>query len=269
MNIRRLRKVGLALTFVALSACGSDSTGPGSLNAKEALRSLALGLGSSSGVGLPFALTPSALGDAAHGIDGIDVVIDGTTEKMYALGLRVTYPAGTCMETIFVVPPSAGYLPVGCTPPPMGLVLALWQTRSGSRPPERMVFISADVGTSSFASFASGFDDLIAFPAFAMYISDREEFWMAFSGTLNSQVAATSLACNVPPPPFAKTSTCRVANFEESGQITFERFDFTAFEAGPAPARQTMELVIPRQTIRGILQSITEIAPLTFPDWDY
>jgi hypothetical protein len=56
-----------------------------------------------------------------------------------------------------------------------------------------------------------------------------------------------------------------VATFDESGRITFERFDLVTFSPGTAPVRETMELVIPRQTIRGILQAITEIQPIAFP----
>lgn len=269
MNMNRSKKLCLALTLVALGACSSDSTGPGTVGAEEALQSLARGLNSSSGVDLPFALSPSALGTAARGIDRINVAINGTTHSMYALGLRVTYPAGTCIETLIIVPSVT--VPPGCTPPPLGLVLVLWQTSSGSRPPDRMVFISADVGTVNFAIFPFEATDFTFLPSFAIYVNDREEFWASTGGSLTSQVAATSETCSVTPPPFAKTSTCHVATFDEAGQIRFERFDFTAFGPGAPPARQTMDFVIPRQTIRGILQAITEITPVTLSggDWDY
>lgn len=272
MNISRSKKVFLAVTLGALGACSSDSTGPGTVGAEEALRSLSLGLGSGSGAGLPFALSPSALGTAARGIDLINVGIDGATESMYALGLRVTYPTGTCLESLFIIPPSPWYPAGECTPPPLGLVLVLWQTTAGSRPPQRMVVISADVGTTHFDFVGPQFDivgeapgDGEFSPAFAFYINDRREFWASVGGSLNSQVAATNQTCSVPPPPFAKTSTCHVATFDEAGQITFERFDFAAFGPGAAPPRQTMDFVIPRQTIRGILQAITEISPVTLP----
>ncbi len=99
-----------------------------------------------------------------------------------------------------------------------------------------------------------------------MYIdSDREEFWTSIGGTLTSQVTPTSETCNVPAPLFAKTSTCHIANFAESGQITLERLDLDFFDAGPAAPRVTMDLVIPPQSIRGILQAITQIQPITFP----
>lgn len=264
----RSKNLFLALAFVGLAGCG-DSSGPGTVSAEDALRSLSLGLGSAAGTALPFALSPSSLGTAARGIDKIDVAIDGTTQSMYALGLRVTYPAGTCVESLFIIPsapPPAGQ----CTPPPLGLVLVLWQTSSGSRPPDRMAFISADVGTASFTGFFEGTAELTFLPAFAIFINDREEFWMSVGGSLSSRVAATNETCNVAPPPFAAASTCHFATFDEAGQITFERFDFALIEANVPPARARMELAIPRQTIRGILQAITRITPVTIPgDWDY
>jgi len=264
----RSKNLFLALAFVGLAGCG-DSSGPGTVSAEDALRSLSLGLGSAAGTALPFALSPSSLGTAARGIDKIDVAIDGTTQSMYALGLRVTYPAGTCVESLFITPsapPSAGQ----CTPPPLGLVLVLWQTSSGSRPPDRMAFISAEVGTASFTGFFEGTAELTFLPAFAIFINDREEFWMSVGGSLSSRVAATNETCNVAPPPFAAVSTCHFATFDEAGQITFERFDFALIEANVPPARARMELAIPRQTIRGILQAITRITPVTIPgDWDY
>ena len=273
MNIGRSKHLIATFAFLALAAC-ADSTGPGSVGDEDAMRSLTMGLSSAAGAPLPFALSPSALGTAARGIDRINVGIDGTPQAMYALGLRVTYPTGTCMENLVVFsPPIVGFGPQ-CTPPPLGLLLVLWQTRSGSRPPERLILISGDVGTSNFANIAAlplGPTDYSFFPAFAIQVNDREEFWTSIGGVLESQVTATSESCNVPPPAFAKSSSCNVAAFAESGQITFERFDFNAFTAGPPPPRQTMELVIPSQSIRGILQAITEIKPVTVPagPWDY
>ena len=268
MKLFSPRNLFLALALTGLAACG-DSSGPGTVSDEAALRSLSLGLGSGSGTGLPFALTPSALGTSARGIDRIDVAINGTTQSMYALGLRVTYPAGTCIESMFIVesfPPPAGV----CTPPPLGLVLVLWQTSSGSRPPEKMAFISADVGTSSFAGFSETGDDFSLIPHFAIYVdSDPEEFWTSVGGSLTSQVVATNETCNVPPPPFASASTCHFATFDEAGQITFQKFDFDLFEPGLPSAGAAMELVIPRQSIRGILQAVTQITPVTIPDWDY
>lgn len=271
MNLFRPKSVSpkrffLALALTGLAGCG-DSSGPIAVDDEAALRSLSLGLGRGS-PGLPFALRPTALGTSARGIDQIDVSINGTTNRMYALGLRITYPAGTCVESMVVVasfPSPAGQ----CTPPPLGLVLVLWQTSSGSRPPEKMAFISADVGTTSFANFSDPSSDFTFFPAFAMYIDNREELWTSVGGSLTSQVSATNETCNVAPPAFASQSTCHYATFDESGQITFERFDFTVFGPGASSTRETLDLAIPRQSIRGILQAVTQIRPVTIPDWDY
>ncbi len=273
MNIMRSKYFLAAFAFLGVAAC-ADSTGPGNVGDDDAMRSLTIGLSSAAGVPLPFALSPSALGTVARGIDRINVGIDGLPKTMYALGLRVTYPAGTCMENLIVYAPTRVRFGPECTPPPLGLLLVLWETRSGSRPPDRMILISGDVGTSNFANVArlsSEQTDHIFFPAFAIQVRDREEFWTSIAGVLESQVTATSESCNVPPPAFAKSSSCNVASFTESGQITFERFDFNTFTAGPPPARQTMELVIPSQSLRGILQAVTEIKPVTIPagPWDY
>jgi hypothetical protein len=266
MKISRLKTFVLAFALLGVSAC-SDSTGPGNVDADDALRSLSLALGSEDD-GFLFALPASSLG-SARVLDQIDVGVNGRTERMYALGLRVTYPAGTCLESLVIFPPSQGF-PSGCTSPPHGLVLVLWQTTSGSRPPESLAIISADVGTASFdfnpGDLPDEQFDIVPFGAFAMYIdSDREEFWTSTGGTLTSQVTPTSETCDVPAPPFAKTSTCHIANFAESGQITLERLDLDFFDAGPAAPRVTMDFVIPPQSIRGILQAITQIQPITFP----
>jgi hypothetical protein len=179
---------------------------------------------------------------------------------MYALGLRVTYPTGTCFESLFIVPPSLG-IPSGCSPPPLGMMLVLWQTRSGSRPPDRTILISADVGSINF-DFLSFDPNSVAFPAFALYIDGRgQELWGSISGTLTSQVTATSETCQAPPPPFALASTCHFATFDESGRIVFELFEVPG---GSSTIRRT-ELLIPRQNIVGILQAITAIKPITLP----
>jgi len=268
MYLERLKKLLLAIALVALAACGSDSSGPGTVNPDDALRSLTRGF--NSGMPLPFALSPSGLGTAAGGLDQVDVTIGGEAHTMFALGLRVTYPAGTCLEDLFDGPRLAD-VPPGCTPPPLGLVLALWQTRSGSRPPDRMVLIAADVGTAPFdfmslasteGSVPSGFD---RWPAFAIYTDGREEFWTSVGGNLTSQVTTTDETCEVTPPPFAKSSTCNFATFEESGSITFAKFDIGFQPASIPLPGQITELVIPRQTIRGIVQAITEIQPMAFP----
>lgn len=272
MILIRSKKVCLAFAFIGLAACGSDSTGPGSITPDDALRSLSLGLSpASSGVRLPFAFSPSVLGTASRGIDQIDVSIDGATHSMYALALRVTYPQGTCMEALFIVPSIP--LPGGiCTPPPLGLVLALWQTTSGSKPPKRLAFIWGDIGTADFGTqwaLALTATSSFAVPSFAIYLNDREEFWTSVGGSLTSAVTAGTETCSVPAPPFAASSTCHFATFDEAGQITFERFDFALFGPSSTVQRETMDFVIPRQGVRGILQAITAVTPITFDsEWD-
>jgi len=180
---------------------------------------------------------------------------------MYALGLRVTYPNGTCLEDIFPIEDFG--TDEGCTPPPLGVVLALWETRSGSRPPDRMVLLAADVGTSDFSLLETGELDLTVFPAFGFYL-DRggDRLWTSAGGTLTSQVTATDQTCDAPPPPFAASSTCHFATFDEAGQITFEELEFiTNFD--PAHTPRTVQLVIPRQNIVGILQTITAVRPVS------
>lgn len=269
MSLIRSKKAVFAFAFLALAACGSDSSGPGSVGADDALRSLSLGLGSGTPGALPFALAPSTLGTAARGIDQIDVSINGTTHSMYALGLRVTYPEGSCFETVFVDPSNPLRV---CSSLPLGLVLVLWQTTSGSRPPKRMAFISADVGTADFGTlFAPGEFDFGP-PAFAIYINDREEFWISAGGSLTSIVTPGNETCSVPAPPFAASSTCHFATFDETGRITFERFDFDGFGPSSFTApRETMDFVIPRQSLRGIVQAITAVTPITIipGQWDY
>jgi len=269
MILARSRTVVLTFALAGLAACGSDSSGPGSVEADDALRSLSLGLGGAGGGALPYALAPSALGTASRGIDQIDVSIGGTTHSMYALGLSVTYPEGTCIEDLFIVPSIPR--PPGCSPPPLGLVLVLWQTTSGSRPPKRMVFISGNLGTTNFGYLASEVEFqetdplVVGPPTLAFYVNDQEEFWGAVSGSLTSSVTPGSETCSVPAPPYAASSTCHFATFDETGQITFERYDLELFNPGPLPPAQRMDVVIPRQNVRGILQAITETKPFTFP----
>lgn len=251
MNINGLKKACLAVALVALAAC-SDSTGSGDVTSEDALRSLSRGL--SGADALPFGLSASSLGGDAE-LGQVNVTIGGTPQSMYALGLRVTYPSGTCLQAIFVFPDEP-YLPGECTAPPLGVVLVMWQTRSGSRPPDRMVFLVADVGTSDFA-FAD-VPGVATFPAFGFYLNGEDEFWISSAGTLTSQVTATNLTCDAPPPPFAAASTCHFATFDEAGQITFEELNF--FDSGPS---RTTQLVIPRQNILGILQAVTAVQPIT------
>jgi hypothetical protein len=237
--------VSVAL-LVSLSACGSDSTGPSKLDSSAALQSLALGMGSVLAVQSPTgAPVDASFGGIAPLLDQIDVTIDGTTQTMFALGLRETFPDGTCMEDLFEfpsIPPDNAI----CTPPTLGLGVLLWQSHSPSAPPDRLIFIVGDVGTSNFDFFTS------FTPAVAIYIQGADDFWLSQSGSLTSQVAATTQSCGLPLPPYAKAGSCNVATFDEEGMITFEEYSDTG------PTAKRLSVTIPRQTIHGLWQAITE-----------
>lgn len=101
------------------------------------------------------------------------------------------------------------------------------------------------------------------FPAFAMYVEGEDSFWMAVSGTLTSLVTATSESCAIPLPPYAKSGSCSVANFDEEGAITFAEM----LEVSPIPNTRRLNVIIPRQIVRGLWQTITETQPFTLPDF--
>jgi len=243
--------------LISISGCG-DSTAPSKLDPNAALQSLALGMGS------VVILTPygppidgaASFDDVAPFLDQINVVIDGTSQTMFALGLRESFPAGTCIENVFINP-NFPPLPGECTSPELGVGLILWQSHSASTPPDRLIFIVAEEGTSNFnfiGDFTSG-----SVPAVAIYLEGEENLWFSLSGTLTSHIAATSQSCGLPLPPYAKSGSCNIATFDEQGAITFQDFS----ETGPTTLRRS--LTIPRQTIHGLWQTITETQPITVP----
>ena len=168
-KVRLLSRVTAACVglILSISAC-SDSSGPGEVDSNAALQSLGLGVGALGGEQW-LAIPVSSIVDAVRPILGqAEITVDGRAQTMFALGLRESFPAGTCMEDVFIDP---GFppLPGECTPPPSGVVLLLWQSHSAFAPPDRMLLIAAEVGTTSFA-FESNFPDPMAFPpAFAVY----------------------------------------------------------------------------------------------------
>ena len=127
MTLHKARIVpalGIFLAASMMSGCGSDSTAPGGVDSNTALQSLALGLQSMGGTGSP--TTPDALfGGIGPLLDQVNVTIDGASLTMFALGLRETFPTGTCDEALFtsLVPPPPGQ----CTPPALGTAVILWQ----------------------------------------------------------------------------------------------------------------------------------------------
>jgi hypothetical protein len=259
-QVRSLPRVTAACAglLLFLSACGSDLTGPGNLDAISALRSLELGLGSVVGAQSPVATSEDGLFSAIGPFLGrVDVTIDGKAQTMFALGLRETFPAGTCMENIFIfpsIPPDNSV----CTPMGPEVAVILWQSHSAFTPPDRLIFIAADAGTSDFdfmTAITSG-DDVV--PAFALYMEGQDDVWDSLSGTLTSQIAATNESCGLPLPPYAKAGSCSLANFDEQGSITFEQLSETASD-------KRLNVTIPRQSFHGLWQMITETQQITVP----
>jgi hypothetical protein len=274
-KLRSTARVAIAsvAVVVSLSAC-SDSSGPTKLDSSAALQSLALGMGAlvtiqAPGVG-PMGVT--SFDEIAPLLDQINVGIDGSSQTMFALSMRETFPAGTCVENIFIdpaFPPPPGQ----CTSPQLGLGVLLWQSHSASAPPDRMIFVLADAGTIGF-DFGSNLYEIGTNPpplqGVAIYVEnvgDLENFtdiWFSMSGTLTSQIAATGQSCGLPLPPYAKSGSCSIATFDEQGTITFAEFS----ETGPTTSRRVV--TIPRQTIHGLWQSITETQPVDLSSpWDY
>ena len=85
--------------------------------------------------------------------------------------------------------------------------------------------------------------------------------WISASGTLTSQVAATSQSCSIPLPAYAKSATCSIATFDEQGAISLEPFSENV------STTKNVNLTIPRQTVHGIWQAITETQPVTLPSF--
>jgi hypothetical protein len=254
MTLKNTRVLPAISTFAVafMVACGSDSTGPGSVDATAALQSLALGLQTVGGTQDPTAPDLStSLSAVAPLLSQVGVTIDGAAQNMFAFGLRETFPAGTCEETLFVdpqFPPEPGV----CTPPPLGLSLILWQSHAASEPPDRMILIVADAGTSDF-DFSSSLEVL---PAFALYVQGQDNIWGSLSGTLTSQIAGGSQTCDIPLPPYAKSGACSIATFDEQGSIVFEQFTLDA------PSTQHVTIAIPHQTLHGLWLAISEVQPV-------
>jgi len=240
----------LACATFLLAACGSDSTGPAALDASGALQSLALGLNQLGGVETPTTTEASAAFTAiAPLLDQVNVTIDGSSQGMYAIGLRESFPPGTCEETLFIdplYPPEPGV----CTPPVLGLAVLLWQTHSATQVPDKLILLSGDAGTSDFdLSTATA-------PAIAIYVEGQDKVWVSESGTLTSTVTASNQTCNtVPLPPYAKSGTCSFATFTEQGSIVMADFAM-------ASSNKTLTLGIPSITMDGLWLAITEVQPV-------
>jgi hypothetical protein len=238
--------------FLSLAAC-SDSTGPNNLDSSAALRSLSLGVaGLADGASPAAGSLAAAFGAIAPVLEKVNVTIDGTSREMFALGLRESFPPGTCEESLFGLsfPPD----PSICTPPSAGVLILLWQSHSDKAPPDRIIVIAADEGTSNFDFYSS--DDLVI-PALALYLEGQNADNIMFSdtGTLTSHVTATGPTCNIPLPPYAAAATCNISSFDEEGTISFSGFSDT-----PTASKV---VTIPRQTIHGLWEDITQTRPFT------
>jgi hypothetical protein len=249
MRIQRISGVIACAALLSLAAC-SDSTGPNNLDANAALQSLRLGLGGISDIEGPAGATViGSLGVIAPLLDQVNVTIDGKSQAMFGLGLRDTYPSGACEEQIFSdpdFPPPTGQ----CTPTSLGVVLLLWQSHSASAPPDRLILIAGDEGTTNF-DFAS----ITSVPGVAFYL-EGSTFWVSTSGTLTSHVASSGSSCTVPLPVYAKSATCTLASFNEQGTITFE-----SDPTSGTSAHRTLSIT--PQTVDGVWLAITELNPVS------
>lgn len=256
MTLTKVRVFPALIIFTAamISGCGGDSSGPstGTIDPNGALSSLSLGL---QGVGVfGDATTPvpnATFGGIAPQLGQVTVTLDGAAQGMYALGLRESFPAGTCQETLFVTAfPSP---PGTCTPPLLQVLLILWQAHSATQPPDRIILIVTDAGTSSF-DFEN--TPLGSTPALAFSIDGTNDVWSSISGSITTQTTATNQTCDLPLPPYAKSGACTFATFNEQGSIVFEPFSLNV------PSTQRRNLVIPSTSLHGLWVNITEILPV-------
>ena len=252
MRIPRISGIIACALLTSLAACGSDSTGPSNLDANSALQSLRLGLAGISDIEGPAGATVLAsFGVLAPKLDQVTVNFDGKSQSMFALGLRESYPPGTCEEDIFVdpnFPPQPGV----CTPTSLEVFLLLWQSRAANTPPDRLVLVVADEGTTNL-----DFTSASSFPGVAAYLEGTNP-WISLSGQVTSHVIADGSTCTVPLPAFAKAATCSLATFSEQATVTF-----TADPTVANSAHRTMSIA--PQSIHGLWLAITEIQPLSFP----
>jgi len=255
MTLSKLRVVPVFTLVLAsmVSGCGSDASGPsGEVDSNGALQSLLIGL---QGVAIGSPTTPegndATFGGLASQLDRVTVTLDGTPQGMFALGLRESFPPGTCEEDLFVT--SFPSPPGACTLPSQQTVVILWQAHSAKQPPDRLILIVADTGTSNFDFESTPID---ALPAIALYLDGPSTTWGSLSGTLTSQTTATNQTCSLTLPPYAKSGTCSIATFSEQGSIVFEPFSINI------PSTQRRTLVIPSVSLHGLWIAVTEIQPL-------
>jgi hypothetical protein len=253
----------LAFAAVLMTAC-SDSTGPTSLEASAALQSLAIGLTQIGDAESASAAETRATFDAiAPLLDKVSVTFDGVPQNMYALALRQTFPAGTCQEAVFIdpqFPPQPGV----CTPISHGVATLLWQTRSASKAPDKLILISTDVGANNFdvpstifIDANSNFDVSATSPAFALYVAGQDKLFVSESGTITTNVTSSGTSCDIPAPPYAKSATCSIATITDAGTIVMAEYGLQG------PTGKTLSVGIPSISMDGLWIDITEVQPIT------
>lgn len=256
-----LRLAGV-VWLIALAACGGDNgTSPrpvSPLTTGDALASLTNGMGGVSGSVLPAGSTLasgvlSTLPAAAVG--QATVQLDGVPTTMFALGMRTTYPAGTCLEQLVGAPGIS--LGTSCTAPPGGLVLVLWQTESASVAPDRIILIMADLGSVNFADLSSATASApgASFPPIAVYLERSGALWFANAGSVSSAATPTARTCTTPRVGFIATATCSFAAFASTGHISFAPLPFTG-----SVTSGSHSLDISVSAIPGIVTNVTSIA---------
>jgi hypothetical protein len=252
----------LAFAAVFMAAC-SDSTGPTSLDSNSALQSLAIWLSQDGEADAPTAAQTKSMLDAITPLlHKVSVTFDGASQDMYGFAIRQTFPAGTCQEDIFVdpqFPPVAGV----CTPAFAGVETILWQARSSSKPPDKLIVTISDVGTNDFDLSTVAFDDNgnpVAgqpFPALALYVAGQDRIFSSESGTITTSMTSTGPSCSVPTVPYAKSATCNVVSFVEAGTIVMTEL------ALDGSAGKALSLGIPSINMDGLWIDITEVQPIT------
>jgi hypothetical protein len=254
---------------VATIACGGDSSGPtapSQLSGRDALQSLTRGLttfdqsSASSADIVSLSVLPLTTSSQTVPVGQITVTVDGSQVQMFAVAQRVVYPSGSCLEQLAGISNLAN--PGSCTGIPGALSLILWQTSSASQTPDRMIVVLANVGTSHFTSLA-GIDSTFLgggdFPSIAFY-AQGTGIWVASGGDITSAVTATTQACPAIPPLFAKSVTCAIGSFAESGGLTFSPVD-----VGHGAPTGSHTIAISAQTLNGMIQTVTAVVPIGFP----
>lgn len=234
-----------------ITAC-SDSSGPGDVGPTEALQSLARGFVDGE-VSSPTTRTVfDNLARLAPFLDRVTINVGGDNQDMFALGLRLTFPEGTCFETIFAGPDFSPQ-PGVCTPPVFLVTTVMWQSHAANAPPDKLLLMVSDVGTTEFEVVS----DIAGFPAEAIYVAGQNNAWISQSGTLSTQVTSLNQTCGSTLPDYAVSGSCSFASFSENGSIVMEDLQS---DATPPP---TLTIGIPAATFDGLWLNVAQVQPVT------